>query len=83
MTNGTEAGTQQATINVIDDDAAYVILSTNTGNIAESGGVALVTVEILSGVTSNTGIDVTLSYTGTATNGADYMTGTTIVTIVA
>ena len=81
--NATEYGTQVQNIDIIDDDIAQVLLALNTGAISESGGVAMFTVYTSGDVISLTGIDVTLVYTGTATDGSDYTTGYTLVTIVA
>ena len=83
MVNATEAGVQQQTVTIVDDDTAFVVLSVSTGSIAEGSGVSVVTVSTLSGVTSTTGIVVTLTYAGTALSGVDYSGSIITVTIPA
>jgi len=71
ITNGTESGTQQQTVTITDDDSApSVILAATPVSIAENGGTSTITAT-LSGIS---GLDATigLSYSGTATDGADY-----------
>lgn len=74
VTNGNESGTQQQTINILDNDVAEILLSVNTGSLNENGGTALFTVSTSGSVIHTTGIIVTLSYTGTALSGVDYAT---------
>ena len=81
--NATEAGTQQQTVNVLDDDTAQVLLSVNTGSLNEASGTAVFTIYTSGNIIVSTGIVVTLSYSGTAINGTDYVTGTTSVTIAS
>jgi cysteine-rich repeat protein len=83
VTNASEAWVQTQTVNVIDDDSAFVELTIDTGSIAEASGAVVFTVSTLSGVTSTTGITVTLNLSWTAIGWTDY-TGTTLtVTIPA
>ena len=67
VTNGTENGTQQQTITIIDDDSQLVnvTLSVNPSVIAEAAGVSTVTAT-LSAVSGQT-VTVTLAASGTAT----------------
>lgn len=81
--NGSEYGTQTQNLTIIDDDTAYIVLSVDTGAINESAGQATFIAEISGGALSSTGIVVTLIYSGTATNGVDYLTGINPVTIPA
>jgi len=79
--NATEFALQTQTIDIIDDDIIEVLLAVNTGSMNESGGMATFTVYTSGDVISSTGVLVTLAYTGTATNGVDYATGSVTVTI--
>ncbi|MEN8119226.1 MAG: Calx-beta domain-containing protein, partial [Bacteroidota bacterium] len=63
-----------------DDNAPLVSLSVSQVTIAENGGTSDLTASLSNISTSN--VDVTITYTGTAANGADY-TGTTTITIPA
>jgi len=83
VTNGFEYGTQVQNLTILDDDAAQVVLSVNTGAIDENAGMATFTVYTSGDVTSVTGIVIDLIYSGTGTNGVDYITGSTNVTIAA
>lgn len=77
VTNGTESGTQQATVTITDDDAApTVTLSTGATSIAETGGSTTVTAT-LSAASGQT-VTVNLALSGTATTTTDYTLGTTI-----
>ena len=60
-----------------------ILLSVDTGSIAEAGGVATFTVYTSGDVTALTGIVVSFDYTGVAVNGVDVITGTVSVTIPA
>ena len=81
--NAFEYGTQVQNLDILDDDIAQVLLSVDTGAMAESGGVATFTVYTSGDVIVSTGIVVDLIYSGTGTNGVDYTTGTAQVTIPA
>ena len=74
VTNGNEYASQQQIINILDNDVAEILLTTNTGALNENGGTATFTVSISGGITHTTGIIVTLSYAGTALSGTDYIT---------
>ncbi|WP_341907400.1 Ig-like domain-containing protein [Fluviicola taffensis] len=77
----TESGTQTAIVTITDDDTPTVSLS-GTTTVAEDG-LANATLTLTLSVASTQNVDVTLGYTGTATNGTDYATGTITVTIPA
>ena len=69
---------------LIDDESTPVInLTTNTGNILENAGSAILTLASSGNTIATGNIVVTLNYAGTATNGIDYITGTTTATIIA
>ena len=69
---------------LIDDESTPVInLTTNTGNILENAGSATLTLASSGNTIATGNIVVTLNYAGTATNGIDYITGTTTATIIA
>jgi hypothetical protein len=81
VTNGTESGTQQATVTVVDDDPTpTVTLAVNKASLAEDGTDNPATVTAtLSGTSSQT-VTVNLGFTGTATLTSDYTrSGTQIV----
>jgi hypothetical protein len=79
VSKATEATPQQATVTIIDDDAApTVTLSRNNATIAEAAGSSIFTAT-LSAVTS-VPVTINLGFTGTATLNRDYAhTGTQIV----
>ncbi|MDX9749042.1 MAG: Ig-like domain-containing protein, partial [Paludibacter sp.] len=81
VTNGTEAGTQQQTVTIADDDDPPVVtLSVSPASISEEGGISTITAT-LSAVSAKT-VTVTLAVSGTAT-GSDYMLSPTTITINA
>lgn len=82
VTNGTESGTQQVTAVITDDDAAPSVTLNLTGSpLAENAGAATVTVTL----SAASGLDVTVSleFTGTAGNLADYTRSATTILIPA
>ena len=84
ITNGQEAGTQQVTVTIEDDDEPVmpdVSLSVNNDSIDEDGGTAIFTAT-LSEVTTGP-VTVELELSGTATNGADYSASGTQIVIAA
>ena len=85
VTNGTENGTQQQTITIIDDDNSQTVnvtLSVSSSSITEAAGTSTVTA-ILSGV-SNQAVTVAISASGTATGGGtDYTLSSSTITIPA
>ena len=84
VVNGTENGTQQQTITIIDDDSQIVnvTLSVSPSSIAEAGGVSTVSA-ILSAV-SDQAVTVVLAASGTATGGGtDYTLSSSTITIPA
>jgi hypothetical protein len=79
--NGTENGTQQTTVSIIDDDAIpTVTLSTGTTSIAEAAATTTVTATLSNA--SSSAVKVYLSKSGTATTATDY-TLTDSITIPA
>ncbi|MFT4923992.1 MAG: hypothetical protein ACI8WB_000070, partial [Phenylobacterium sp.] len=80
--NTTENGVQTQTINIIEDESAPLItLSASSNAIAETGGSSTLTAT--SNVVTTADITVGLAYSGTATNGTDYGTGASSITITA
>jgi hypothetical protein len=77
VTNGTESGTQQQTVTILDDDAGPIVtLSVGSANISETGGTTTITATL--SATSSQTVSITLSLSGTATIATDYTLGTTI-----
>lgn len=72
--NAAEYGTQAQNLTIIDDDIAEVLLSVDTGAIDENAGLATFTAYTSGDVISETGIVITLIYSGTSINGSDYTT---------
>ncbi|MEN8120319.1 MAG: Calx-beta domain-containing protein, partial [Bacteroidota bacterium] len=73
--------TSTATANITDNEAAPLVsLSVSSSTIAENGGSSNLIATLNNATTTD--VDVTITYTGTATNGTDY-TGTAIITILA
>jgi len=71
VTNGTESGTQQGTVTIVDDDSPpTVTLGVAPASIAEAAGVATLTATL--SAVSGLPVTVALGYTGTATLTADY-----------
>jgi hypothetical protein len=83
VTNGTENGTQQLTINLNDNDAApSVTMNASANTIAEAAGVSTITATL--SATSYQDVTVTLTATGTATgSGTDYTLGSSSIVITA
>jgi len=82
VTNGTEFGTQQATVTLVDDDAAPSVTLSRFGNpLNENGGVATVVATITNPSTQPVVID--LGFTGSATNLVDYSRSSAQITIPA
>jgi hypothetical protein len=82
VTNGTENGTQQLTINLNDNDSPpTVTMSASTNTIAEAAGTSTITATL--SAVSGQDVTVTLTATGTATSGTDYSMGTTSIVIAA
>jgi hypothetical protein len=80
--NATENDAQTQTINIIDDEGAPTVTLTASSNaISETGGSTTLTAT--SSVATTADITVGLAYSGTATNGSDYGTGATSITITA
>lgn len=72
-----------AATTLLDATIAEIVLAANTGAMDESGGLISMRTYISGGITSLTGIDVSIFYSGVALNGVDYVTGTSLVTIPA
>ncbi len=70
VVNANEAGVQQQTVTIIDDDIPNISLSTEINSIDENW--KLVNIIATTDRVSTSDIRVTLGYSGTATNGVDY-----------
>ncbi len=83
VTNGTELGTQQDTVSIVDDDAAgpTVTLAIAPTTIAEAAGTTTVTATLSKISAQNVIVD--LAYNGTATNVSDYVRSGTQIVILA
>ncbi len=81
VTNGTESGTQQVTVDLADDEGPSVTLGISGSPLAENGGIATVTATL--SATSPVNVTVNLSYSGTATNTNDYTRSGTSITVLA
>ena len=80
VTNGTENGTQQQTVTIMDDDGPTVTLS-GGGAIAEAAGSRNITATL--SATSVQDVTVNLAFSGTATLTSDYTRTGTSITIPA
>ncbi|MBE3668648.1 hypothetical protein BOO25_06735, partial [Vibrio navarrensis] len=79
---GTEYGTQQQTISIIDAETAPTVsLSVGSSTVAENGGTASITASLDHATYED--VTVGLSYSGSATNGADYATPSNSITILS
>ena len=65
-------GTSSHTINITDNDATTVKLAAPSTAIDEAGGTKTITVELGRALTGDETLDVPLTFSGTATFGADY-----------
>ena len=75
---------QEVSVSIIDDETIpEILLSLDTGSIAEASGSAVFTVYTSGDVTSLTGIIVSFVYTGVALGGTDYTGVVVSVTIPA
>jgi hypothetical protein len=82
VTNGTEAGAQQRTVTIIDDDDEPLVTLSVTGSpMAENGGTATVTATL--SAPSEKNVTVNLGFSGTATPATDYTRSADAVTIDA
>ena len=82
VTNGTEAGDQQATTTILDDDLPpTVTLAADNSNIAEAAGVATFTVTL--SAVSGLPVTIDLSSTGTANVVDDYLQSANQIVIAA
>jgi hypothetical protein len=83
ITNGTETTPQQVSATITDATPASpnVTLTLAGSPIAEGGGVATVTAALSSATTVPVTVD--LGFTGTATNGTDYVPSASSITIPA
>ncbi len=71
VTNGCEQGQQAVTITIDDNDVAPTVTLLATNNpIAENGGTTRVVAQLSN--TSAVPVNLSLNFTGTATNGIDY-----------
>ncbi|EPN8460490.1 Ig-like domain-containing protein [Vibrio cidicii] len=77
---GTEDGIQQQTISITDAEAAPTVsLSVGSSTVAEAGGTASITASLDHATYED--VTVSLGYSGSATNGADYATPSSSITI--
>ncbi|GAA3938222.1 beta strand repeat-containing protein [Litoribacillus peritrichatus] len=76
-----ESGTQQQTVTIIDDDSSVVSLTVSASTIGETAGSSTLTASLDKATFE--AVVVSLGYTGTATNGSDYVTPADTITIVA
>ena len=81
VTNALSGTPSSVNVGIIDDETIQVILTADTGSIAENGGVVTVDLALTGGVLTGDTI-VTLSFLGTSTAG-DYSVATGVVTILA
>ena len=82
VTNGTESGTQQDTVTIVDDDATpTVTLAIAPSSMAETGGTATVTATL--SAVSGQNVTVDLAFSGTATNLSDYTRSGVQIVILA
>ena len=82
MTNGTENGTQQVTVTLLDNNGATVQLTPAPATpIAENGGTSTITATLSASQAFT--VTVYLTFTGTATYGTDYTASGTSITIPA
>ncbi|HPC02407.1 MAG TPA: choice-of-anchor D domain-containing protein [Syntrophales bacterium] len=82
VTNGTEAGAQQRTVTITDDDEEPLVTLSVTGSpMAENGGTATVTATL--SAPSEKNVTVNLGFSGTATPATDYTRSAGSITIDA
>ncbi|MFT4924767.1 MAG: hypothetical protein ACI8WB_000851 [Phenylobacterium sp.] len=81
VTGALENASQQQTLTISDDETVSVSLAVNQANMAEAAGTSTLTATLNEATYEN--VVVSLGYTGSATNGTDYATGVTSVTIAA
>ncbi len=79
--SATESGTQQQTVTMTDDEAVLASLTVSSSTIAEAAGTSTMTATL--NQTTFADVIVNLSYSGTATNGSDYATSPTSITVTA
>jgi len=80
--NGTESGTQAVNVTITDDDPTpTVTLSVGGTPLNEAGGTATVTAAL--SAVSGRNVTINLSFSGTATSGADYSRSGTQISIPA
>lgn len=81
VSNGTETGSQQAIITIIDDDVPTVTLTQSFTSFGETGSTNTYTATL--SIASSTAVIVNLGFSGTATINADYSVTGTSITIPA
>ncbi len=77
VVNGTEDGVQQVTATIIDDDAPAVSLSLVGDPIAENGGISTITATLSN--PSDLAVTTNLTFSGTATEGVDFISVNNVV----
>ena len=75
-------GASEATVTITDNDAASFTLAVSETAIAENAGTSTVTVGT-GGVAFATNQEITLAFTGTATEGTDYTVSSKTLTLTA
>lgn len=76
---GSESGVQQQTVTLVDDETANVSLNVNATSIAEATGFTEITATLNQATFED--VTITLTYSGTATSGRDYITPNSTITI--
>lgn len=82
VTNGTENGTQSATVTIIDNETIPTVSLLGSATLAENSNTTVIITAALSGATTTT-TSVYISRSGTATYNTDYFLSTVIITIPA
>jgi len=70
---------QQQTVTLVDDETANVSLNVNATSIAEATGFTEITATLNQATFED--VTITLTYSGTATSGSDYITPNSTITI--
>jgi uncharacterized delta-60 repeat protein len=83
VTNGTEDGTQQETITLLDDDLPKVTLSQSVASFAEASGTNTITATLDVTFSEDATITIGANASSTATGTYDYTLSSTTITILA
>ena len=79
VVGGSENGVQQQTVALVDDETANVSLNVNATSITEATGFTEITATLNQATFED--VTITLTYSGTATSGIDYVTPNSTITI--